>query len=100
LALLLIAKVTEDAVEEAREKVLVRSGRIGHHLVVKHFIFEITERAKSMAARDFATVETAVSEKCWFSCHRSPPPSVVHPLEEHENAKRLIEFPGPRRKNE
>jgi hypothetical protein len=34
LALLLIAEVTEEAVEEAREKVMVRSGRIDDHLAV------------------------------------------------------------------
>jgi len=63
LALLLIAKVTEEAVEEAREKVMVRSGRIDHHLVVKQFIFEIIERAKSMTARDFAAVEVCGFEE-------------------------------------
>jgi len=63
LALLLIAKITEEAVEEAREKVLVRSGRIDHYLVVRQFIFEIIERAKSMAARDFAAVEVCDFEE-------------------------------------
>jgi hypothetical protein len=47
--LLLFAKVTEEVVEEAREKVMVRSGRIGRHAVVKQFILEIIECATSMA---------------------------------------------------
>lgn len=42
----------KEAVEEAREEILVRSGqiggRIGHHPVVKQFVLEIIERAKSM----------------------------------------------------
>ena len=97
--MLLIAKVTEEAVEEAREKVMVRSGRIDHHLVVKQFIFEIIERAKSMTARDFAAVEVCGFEEMLVVGLRCSI-SVVRPLDEHENGKRLIEFPGSGRKNE
>jgi hypothetical protein len=84
LALLQIAKVTEEAVEEAREKVMVRSGRIGHHLFLKQFIFEIIERAKSMAARDFAAVEVFGFEEMLvfvssvFAAPPLPPASSVH----------------------
>jgi ABC-type amino acid transport substrate-binding protein len=67
LALLQIAKVTEEAIEEAREKVMTRSGRIGHHLVVKQFIFEIIERAKSMTARDSRRWKFAFSSKYLFA---------------------------------
>jgi hypothetical protein len=59
LALLLIAKVTE----QAREKVMVRSGRIGHYSVVHKFIFEIIEREVD-GARNFAAVKFAASRKC------------------------------------
>jgi hypothetical protein len=69
--LLLIAKVTEEVVEEAREKVLVRSGRIGRHAVVKQFILEIIECATSMALgisrRVFGFEEMLVL------CHQSSP---------------------------
>jgi hypothetical protein len=59
--LVLIAKVTEEVVEEAREKVLVRSGRIGRHAVVKQFILESLSVRRG--ARDFAAVGVCGFEK-------------------------------------